>query len=385
MALPHAKKAPPKRGFFMGNTLLCAHDKAALIFWEHMKKWLMAAGLVAGWLTSWPSAAGDAFPACKPGTKIAEEGFVPIDGIEQWVTIRGADCANPVVLIVHGGPGNPSTPFAENLYGPWEKDFTLVQWDQRGSGKTFAQNPDTATRPLTMALMAKDGVEVAAYATRRLGKRQVILFGGSWGSALAINMLKLKPELFSAYQGTSQLVEYRANQNATYARALELTRAAGDKQAVASLEALGAPPWANPRAFGIVRRITRRYEAKTTQPAPDTWWNFPAPYDTAAYKAAYTDGEDYSYMQLVGMKGDGMLSRIDLPALGTTFPMPIFIIQGKEDLLTMPAVSKAYFDRIKAPTKKYILLDKVGHDPNPLMVDAQFQVLKTQIAPLVHD
>ena len=350
-----------------------------------MNKWLITAGLVAGLLVSLPSVAGHAPAACKPGMKISEEGFVPIDGIQQWVTIRGADCANPVVLMVHGGPGNPSTPFAENLYGSWEKDFTLVQWDQRGSGKTFAQNPDTATRSLTMELMAKDGVEVAAYATHRLGKRQVILFGGSWGSALAVNMLKLKPELFSAYQGTSQLVEYRANQSATYARALELTRAAGDKQAVASLEALGAPPWENPRAFGIVRRITRRYEAKTTQPAPDAWWNFPSQYDTAAYKAAYTDGEDYSYMQLVGTKGDGMLSRIDLPALGTTFPMPIFIIQGKEDLLTMPSVTKAYFDSIKAPTKKYILLDKVGHDPNPLMVDAQFQVLKTQIAPLIHD
>jgi pimeloyl-ACP methyl ester carboxylesterase len=350
-----------------------------------MNKWLITAGLVAGLLVSLPSVAGHAPAACKPGMKISEEGFVPIDGIQQWVTIRGADCANPVVLMVHGGPGNPSTPFAENLYGSWEKDFTLVQWDQRGSGKTFAQNPDTATRSLTMELMAKDGVEVAAYATHRLGKRQVILFGGSWGSALAVNMLKLKPELFSAYQGTSQLVEYRANQSATYTRALELTRAAGDKQAVASLEALGAPPWENPRAFGIVRRITRRYEAKTTQPAPDAWWNFPSQYDTAAYKAAYTDGEDYSYMQLVGTKGDGMLSRIDLPALGTTFPMPIFIIQGKEDLLTMPSVTKAYFDSIKAPTKKYILLDKVGHDPNPLMVDAQFQVLKTQIAPLIHD
>src|ERR1700744_3794239 len=197
-----------------------------------MNKWLIAAGLAAGLLTSWPSAAGQMPAACKPGMKISEEGFVPIGGIDQWVTIRGADCANPVVLIVHGGPGNPSTPFAEDLYGPWEKDFTLVQWDQRGSGKTFARNPDTATRPLTMALMAGDGVEVAAYATRRLGKRKLILIGGSWGSALAINMLKLKPGLFSAYQGTSQMVEYRANQTATYMRALELTRAGDDKEAV---------------------------------------------------------------------------------------------------------------------------------------------------------
>lgn len=350
-----------------------------------MYKWIMAAGLVAGWLVSSSSAAGEAPTACQPGQKIAEEGFVTIGGIEQWVVIRGENCANPVVLIVHGGPGNPSTPFADNLYGSWEKDFTLVQWDQRGSGKTFARNPDTANHPLTMKLLASDGVEMAAYATRHLGKRQVILFGGSWGSALAVNMLKLKPELFSAYQGSSQMVEYRANQNATYQRALEITRAAGDKDALAALEALGAPPWQNPRAFGIVRRITRRYEQKATQPSPDAWWTFPAQYETADYKAAYTDGEDYSYIQLVGMKGDGMLSRVDLPALGTTFLMPIFIIQGKQDLLTMPSVTKAYFDRIKAPVKKYILLDRVGHDPNPLMVDAQFRVLKTQIAPLIHD
>jgi pimeloyl-ACP methyl ester carboxylesterase len=301
------------------------------------------------------------------------------------VVVRGQDCANPVVLIVHGGPGNPSTPFASNLYGSWEKDFTLVQWDQRGSGKTFARNPQTAEHPLTMALLAKDGVEVATYATRHLGKRKVILFGGSWGSALAVNMLKLEPALFSAYQGSSQMVEYRANQNATYTRALELTRAAGDKPAVASLEQLGSPPWENPRAFGIVRRITRRYEAKTTQPAPDTWWKFPPQYETADYKAAYTAGEDYSYIQLVGMKGDGMLSRVDLPALGTRFPVPVFIIQGKEDLVTMPSVTKAYFDHIEAPTKKYILLDRVGHDPNPIMVDAQYRVLKTEIEPLLRD
>ena len=349
-----------------------------------MNKWLwIAAGLVAGSLVSSPSPASNASPTCRPGSRISEEGFVPVGGIEQWVTIRGADCANPIVLMVHGGPGNPSTPFAENLYGPWENDFTLVQWDQRGSGKTFARNPDIATRPLTMALMAADGVDVAAYVTRRLGKRQVILLGGSWGSALAINMLKLKPELFTAYEGTSQLVEYRANQSATYTRTLALARAAGDKEAVSTLEALGAPPWENPRAFGIIRRITRGYEAKTTQPAPDTWWKFSPQYGTTDYQAAYTAGEDYSYLQFVGMKGDGMLSHIDLPALGTTFPMPIFIIQGQEDLLTMPTVSKAYFDRIKAPTKKYILLDKVGHDPNPLMIAAQFQVLRTQIVPLI--
>ncbi|MEP6881294.1 MAG: alpha/beta hydrolase [Dokdonella sp.] len=349
-----------------------------------MYKWLTTIGLAAALLAPLSSFASQTPGVCQPGQRIADEGFVAIGGIQQWVVIRGEDCANPVVLIVHGGPGNPSTPFAEKLYGAWEKEFTLVQWDQRGAGKTFERNPGTADAPLTMTQMANDGVDVATYVTRRLDKRQVILVGGSWGSALAVNMLKRKPEIFAAYEGTSQMVGYRENQSATYQRILELTHAAGDKVATTALDALGPPPWENPRAFGIVRRILRRYEAKRTQTAPDAWWRFPPQYTSDAYKTAYTAGEDYSYLQLVGLKGDGMLSMIDLPALGTAFPMPIFIIQGKEDLLTMPSVTKAYYDRIKAPTKQYFLLEKVGHDPNPLMVDAQFRVLKTHIAPLVH-
>ncbi|GGD39180.1 alpha/beta fold hydrolase [Pseudoxanthomonas indica] len=65
------------------------------------------------------------------GAAVDESGFVSIGGIRQWVTIEGQDCRNPVVLMVHGGPGNPNTPFAHTVYADWTKDFTLVQWDQR--------------------------------------------------------------------------------------------------------------------------------------------------------------------------------------------------------------------------------------------------------------
>ena len=69
-----------------------------------------------------------------PTKGIDEQRFVPINGIEQWVTIKGERCANPVLLMVHGGPGNPLTPYARNLFGAWEKAFTIVHWDQRGAG-----------------------------------------------------------------------------------------------------------------------------------------------------------------------------------------------------------------------------------------------------------
>lgn len=82
------------------------------------------------------ASASDLGPACAPRQAVHEAGFITIGGIEQWVVVDGADCGNPVVVMVHGGPGNPNTPFARNLFGDWENDFTIVQWDQRGSGKT---------------------------------------------------------------------------------------------------------------------------------------------------------------------------------------------------------------------------------------------------------
>jgi pimeloyl-ACP methyl ester carboxylesterase len=125
------------------------------------------------------------------------------------------------------------------------------------------------------------------------------------------------------------------------------------------------------------------YEAKTAASAPKSWW-VPLPiYATPEAQAEYEAGEEYSYLQFVGFKGNGMLSRIDLPKLGTNFDIPVFLIQGSEDLVTTAAVSKRYFDSIVAPRKEFVLLPATGHDPNPAMVAAQYEVLKNQVMPLV--
>ena len=315
--------------------------------------------------------------ACTGSGKVAEERFVQIGGIEQWMTIRGTSCANPVVLIVHGGPGNPMTPYAEQLYGAWEKEFTLVQWDQRGAGRTFGRNKGSADQTLTVERMAKDGIEVAEYVSRRLGKQKLILKGGSWGSVLGVHMAKMRPDLFSAYVGTSQLVGNPGNLIASYDRVLERARAAGDSKTVAAVEALGPPPWKNPRNFGILRRATRVYEGKATDPAPKAWWAKAAEYATPEAEAEYEAGEDYAFLQFVGMENNGMLSTIDLPKLGTRFDIPVYLIQGTEDLVTTKEVTQVYFDSIAAPHKELILLERVGHDPNPAMLDAQYKVLKS--------
>ncbi|MFN3389555.1 MAG: alpha/beta fold hydrolase [Allosphingosinicella sp.] len=331
-----------------------------------------------------PHTAVSPAPAAAPAADrraIDEQGFVPIGGIAQWVTIRGEDRRNPVVLFLHGGPGNPLSPYSNALYGDWTERFTIVQWDQRGAGRTFGRNPADADTLLTMDRMTRDGVEVAEYLQRHLGADRIVLVGGSWGSALGLHMVKLRPDLFRLYVGVGQLVEQGANQAASIRRLRLLADAAGDEATTAALQALGPPPWTNPRNFGILRRLTRAYEAKAVDAAPASWWVADPAYAPRAYEAEYEGGEDYSYLQFVGRDGRGLLGEVDVRALGTRFDVPIHLIQGAEDLVTTPGVARSWFDGIDAPQKSFLLLDRTGHDPNPASQAAVRRILEAHAGP----
>lgn len=120
--------------------------------------------------------------ACtSPTQKLDEKGFVSIGGIEQWVTVKGDSCANPVILFISGGPGNPLSVYSDAVYGAWAHDFTLVQWDQRGAGMTYGRSPPAEDSALSIEQMSADGTELAAYLANRFGKAKVILWGSSWG------------------------------------------------------------------------------------------------------------------------------------------------------------------------------------------------------------
>ena len=63
-------------------------------------------------------------------SSIAEGAFEEIAGTYHWLTLRGLDRANPALLII-GGAGLGYAALAP-FFAAWERDFTLVQWDQPG-------------------------------------------------------------------------------------------------------------------------------------------------------------------------------------------------------------------------------------------------------------
>jgi pimeloyl-ACP methyl ester carboxylesterase len=320
--------------------------------------------------------------ALKP---VKEEMFVQIGGIPQWITIKGDDRNNPVVLVLHGGPGDAWSPFADAMFAGWERDFTLIQWDQRGAGRTYGKTGPSIESTMTIERMVQDGIEVSEFLTRHLDKKKIIIYGGSWGSILGIYMAHARPDLFYAYVGEAQLVNSRKNELASYTRVLELARTAGDQQAITALTAIGPPPWSSLfKSWPIFRKWERAYQAKlvTAPPAPQTISpEYASPEELAQDAAA----DDFNFEHFWGLTMSGPLELVDLPALGTDFAIPIFILQGQEDLTALPELAKAYFDSIKAPRKQFYLVPGTGHESSAIELDMVLKVLNVQVRPLTLD
>jgi pimeloyl-ACP methyl ester carboxylesterase len=326
-----------------------------------------------------PNAAAQTPPA-GASQRVAEEMFVPIGGIDQWITIKGDDRNNPVVLILHGGPGDAWSPFADAMFAGWEKDFTMVQWDQRGAGRTYTKNGPSIEPTMAIARMVGDGIEVAEFLTKYLGKKKIIIVGGSWGSILGIYMVHDRPDLFMAYVGMAQMVNWRKNVSASYARVLEMAHSAGDQQAIAALTSIGPPPWGKLSKWPVFHKVERAYQAKiaTAPPAPETLSpEYASPQEQAQYDAA----DDFSFTHFVGAAMSGPLTDVDLPALGTDFAIPIYMIQGEDDSTAVPELAKSYFDSIKAPRKQFDLVPGTGHEPSAAALDRAHTVLMEQVRP----
>ncbi len=307
-----------------------------------------------------------------------------INGIEQWVTIKG-DPTKPVILFLHGGPGSVMSPYSDNLYQAWETNFLIVQWDQRGAGRTYGRNaPEELTpeflqaNPLTLALMADDGIALSEYLLKHLKKEKLILFGTSWGSALGVAIATKRPELFYAYVGHSQIVN-PAGDDTLYVKVHQLATAANDTASLDKLNEIGKPPYDRARTVGQLWRIVKKYESQNSQPAPESWFVPSSGYDNASDDQHRSDGDDYSFVNFVGDEVLGvaaMRSGINFLETSVNFKIPVYLIQGEEDILTPKESTRLYFDRLTAPEKEYVLLPNTAHGFNQAVIDAQYAIFK---------
>jgi pimeloyl-ACP methyl ester carboxylesterase len=318
--------------------------------------------------------------------QISEEKYVLINGIEQWITIKG-NPSKPIILFIHGGPGSPISPYVDVLYKDLEKDFIIVQWDQRGTGRTYGKNapPEELSpeylkaNPLTLEQMTSDGVEVSKYLLKHLGKQKIILSGTSWGSALGVKIATKQPDLFYAYVGHSQIVNSTIDAE-FYTKIYKMAEGKNDKESLEILNSIGKPPYYRAKNVGLLFRVLKKYERANSTPAPDNWFQLSPAYDNDIDNKNRADGDDYSFVNYIGDDKLGVqpiITTINLMRDNLDFKIPVYLIQGNEDIMTPKENSKEYFDKIQSPKKEYYLLPKSAHGFNLSVVETQYKIFKS--------
>ena len=287
---------------------------------------------------------------------IDEAGFVQIGGIEQWTAIQGRDRANPVIVYLHGGPGEAQSPFLDQ-FKSWQRDFTVVNWDQRGAGKTYEKNGEAAMPTFNLERVVNDAIELAEYALKKLGKQKLVPVGQSTGSLLGLRVAQRRPDLFYAYVGTAQFVSVLRNSEWQETQTdVPHTHDSAEMKALHQW-ALKAPP--DLPYIDMMTRFTGPQDNPT--PAGAKW--------SAGYGfEAHNIGKEMASFDAVR----------DVPELA----VPYILIQGRDDRLTPAIVAKNYFDAVQSRGKAYAAIDG-GHfacftNPKEFLV-----ALRMHLRPLV--
>ena len=269
--------------------------------------------------------------AIRTADGVQEAAYLPIGGIEQYIRVRGRSRANPVLLVLHGGPGSTLGATACRWQGALEAAFTVVHWDQRGSGNTYYRDP--AAPPPTVERLLSDLDELVDALRARYGRDRLFLLGHSWGSLLGGLYALRRPEKLSAWLPVSQMVDFKRSEQVSAAEAIRRARGAGreeDAERLAQeLEQVLALRRLDRAGAGALLRFRRRKER-------------------------------YLPPQYGGPSPLGGLSLDDCPP---RYGVPVILTAGERDWTTPYPLAAAYYDTLSAPCKAFLSLPNAGHLP----------------------
>jgi proline iminopeptidase len=318
---------------------------------------------------------------------------VRIGEIDQWVSIRGRDRNNPVLLFIHGGPGAVAMPLSHGFQDAWEEFFTVVQWDQRGAGKTYSANdPQKVGRTMSVDRIIQDAEELVTYLRTRFHKDKIVVFGHSWGTIVGVNLAKRHPDWLSAYVGMGQVVSSDEDEAASYQFSLAEARRRGDAQGAKALEALAPfppPPSQSGQYMAKVIAMTAwldKFDGIVAD--PDT--NLGASFGALVLSSPAYDLQDI-FDQVKGTSRTFSVNHLfdqvmeqNLRQLGYGFECPIIFLLGRHDQTASSNLAAQYFEQIHAPAKKIVWFEHSGHFPFLEEPGAVAQALIDVVRPLAN-
>jgi pimeloyl-ACP methyl ester carboxylesterase len=300
-------------------------------------------------------------PPMRTPNGIAELQPVDLGGYPQWLLIRGQDVSRPLLLFLHGGPGESNMWLAHYTMQELEQYFVCVNWDQRGTGRSFRPGPPPET--MTIDQFVQDTIALIELLCARFGQQKVLLLGHSWGSVLAMKVAAARPDLLYAVIGMGQVVDMKRGEDLSYRYVLEYAHAENNRKAIRSLEQLGGSDTYRKDSTFVQRRWLVHYGGVVHM------------LDTGAIVSILLNTPEISIADCIrGLKrrdmkfscrlmGDeimGVNLLQEIPAIS----VPAVFFTGRYDYTTPFVLVEQFYASLHAPSKKLIWFERSAHTPH---------------------
>ena len=314
---------------------------------------------------------------------------IDLNGLKQTIHIKGNNEDNPILLFLHGGPGVTNRHSVMTTNDDLLDDFTLVAWDQRGTGGSYK---GAKAEDLTINQMIEDAKELVNYLCNKFNKKKIFVIGGSWGSLLGAWLLYKYPEKIAAFVGFGQVVNIHKNELISWQYSLDEATKVNDNQAIETLKRIGPPEMGCYKGGDVFdtmmlqRNIMMKYGGYSKNEGKQDYFN-------AMVKPILKSGE-YSLTDLIGyIKGYKFVLRNMWKEVGTTdfektctkFKAPIFIFDGRLDYNTPSELVEHWFNMIEAPRKELHWFESSGHNPMSDEGDKFKKLLKDKLLPIARE
>jgi pimeloyl-ACP methyl ester carboxylesterase len=270
--------------------------------------------------------------------QISFQESVKIGGIQQWIQIKGTHSESPILLFLHGGPGNSTMSYARKFTAELQKHFIVVQWDQRECGKTLKLN--ATNQPLTLALVESDVLEMTNFLSTRFSRQKIYLMGHSWGGFLTLQAAAHHPELFVACLAVSPMVNQLESENLSLAWMKEKAVENNNTVAIKELQKIKIPFQDGEQIYYHRNWLAHFSGGKALSKAYVLSW-------AAKWLPLFNEA-----------------SAVNFTLTAPEIRCPIYFFVGRHDYQTHFKLTEGYFKMIKAEKKELFWFTNSGHNLN---------------------
>ncbi|NDP20946.1 MAG: alpha/beta hydrolase [Paludibacter sp.] len=291
---------------------------------------------------------------------ISEKTFITIGGIRQGMFIKSKNQKNPVLLYLHGGI--PDYFLTKKYPTGLEDYFTVVWWEQRGSGLSYNANIPAETMNLDQ--MISDTKELTNYLRSRFGQDKIYLMGRSGGSYIGIQAAVRAPELFHAYIGVGQMSDHLESERLAYEYMLKKYRDAGNRKMVRKLE---ASPVTDVIPYGYLKLRDEAMHSLGIGTTRDMNSIITGVFIPSLTCREYSLKEKFNLWRGKAQSGVhplwNTILATDLAKQVPELDIPVYFFHGIYDYTVSYTLAKKYFEALHAPIKGFYTFKNSAHSP----------------------